>query len=91
MTRPTMVCIQQTCPECGALNRVFTPEVRPSWNINCSCCSAPLIRRRRFQPRLVEPIVAGATLAAIGLMPSAATASDRPQGASKAIPTSRRG
>lgn len=56
MTQSHMACIQRTCPDCGASNRVVTPEVRPSWTINCSNCGARLVERRGFHPRLVEPV-----------------------------------
>ena len=55
MTRPKLACIRRTCPDCGATNRVVTPEVRPSWTINCSSCGTVLVDRRGFRPRLVEP------------------------------------
>ena len=56
MTRPLIACIQRTCPECGASNRIVTPEIRPSWTINCSSCGTVLVQRRGFRPRLVENV-----------------------------------
>ena len=56
MTRPLMACIQRTCPGCGRANRIVTPDIRPSWNINCSSCGTPLVERRRFRPQLVETV-----------------------------------
>jgi hypothetical protein len=48
-----MVCIERTCPGCGASNRIVTPEIRPTWKINCSRCGAVVVERRPFRPRLV--------------------------------------
>ena len=56
MTRPLISCIQRTCPECGASNRIVTPEIRPSWTIGCSSCGTVLVRRRGFCPRLVQDV-----------------------------------
>ena len=53
MTRPEMARIERKCPECGASNRVITPDVRPSWRINCSSCGTLLVERRGFRPRVV--------------------------------------
>jgi hypothetical protein len=49
-----MVCIERICPDCGASNKIVTPEIQPTWNINCSRCGAVVVERQRFRPRLVE-------------------------------------
>jgi hypothetical protein len=41
-------------PDCGASNRIVTPEIQPTWNINCSKCGAVVVERQRFRPRLVD-------------------------------------
>ncbi len=69
MARPMMSCIQRTCPDCGTLNKIVTPEVRPSWRINCSSCGCMLFERRGFRPRLVEPVARDIEAAAPLLKP----------------------
>ena len=54
LKQPLMVCIERICRDCGASNRIVTPEIQPTWNINCSKCGAVVVERQRFRPRLVD-------------------------------------